>query len=430
MDYAAAVAYLDEHASYDKTGRVTSPSLDHITRLVNAMGEPQHAYPVIHVTGTNGKGSTAQMITRLLMAQGLSVGTYTSPHLERVNERLARSAAPIDDDDFAEQIAAIADLEGVTGVRPSYFEACTAAAFRWFADIAVDVAVIEVGLLGRWDATNVVTAQVAVITNIGMDHNEFAGPTLVDIAREKAGIIKPSSAAVIGELEPELVAVLSQPEAATRLRRGVDFETAGNQLAVGGRLVDLRTPTTIYPEVYVPLHGAHQGDNAVDRPGRHRGVLRRATRARRGRGGLRGRRRPGPLRDPRAPAARDRRRRPQPARRRHVRPGLLRRLRARGPADPRGRHPPRAEGDARGAAGRRVRRGRGLHRSLAPRRAGRGRRQRGRGPSAATRCSRFDTVGEACRWALRSADGDDAVLAAGSLYVAGEARRTLLALHP
>ena len=150
------------------------------------------------------------MVTRLLMAQGLTVGTYTSPHLERVNERLARNAEPIGDEEFAEQIAAIADLEGLAGVRPSYFEACTAAAFRWFADIAVDVAVVEVGLLGRWDATNVVDAQVAVVTNIGMDHNEFAGPTLADIAREKAGIIKPGSAAVIGEVDPELVAVLER----------------------------------------------------------------------------------------------------------------------------------------------------------------------------------------------------------------------------
>ena len=262
MDYADALAYLDEHASYEKTGRVTSPTLEPITRLVAAMGDPQLSHPVIHITGTNGKGSTAQMITRLLMAQGLSVGTYTSPHLERVNERLARNAEPISDEEFAEQIAAVADLEGLTGVRPSYFEACTAAAFRWFADIAVDVAVVEVGLLGRWDATNVVQAQVAVITNIGMDHTEFAGPTLADIAREKSGIVEPSSAVVIGETDPEVVAVLSEPPAATRLLRGVDFETAGNQLGVGGRLVDIRTPTTIYPEVFVPLHGAHQGDNA------------------------------------------------------------------------------------------------------------------------------------------------------------------------
>ncbi|MGI9053122.1 MAG: bifunctional folylpolyglutamate synthase/dihydrofolate synthase [Ilumatobacteraceae bacterium] len=263
MDYAAALAYLDEHASYEKTGRITSPSLDPITRLTEAMGEPQRAYPVIHLTGTNGKGSTAQMLTRLLAAQGLSVGTYTSPHLERINERLARNGEPISDEEFAEQIAAIADLEGLTGVRPSYFEACTAAAFRWFADIAVDVAVVEVGLLGRWDATNVADGQVAVVTNIGMDHNDLAGPSLVDVAREKAGIIKPGSAAVIGETRPELVDVLSIEPAAARLCRNVDFETAGNHLAVGGRMVDIRTLTTIYPDVFVPLHGAHQGDNAT-----------------------------------------------------------------------------------------------------------------------------------------------------------------------
>ena len=128
---------------------------------------------MIHVTGTNGKGSTSQMITRLLMAQGLTVGTYTSPHLELVNERIARNSEPIGDDDFAEQIAAVANLEGLTGVRPGYFEAVTAAAMRWFADVAVDVAVVEVGLLGRWDATNVVDAQVAV------DHQHRHGPQRV-----------------------------------------------------------------------------------------------------------------------------------------------------------------------------------------------------------------------------------------------------------
>ena len=178
MDFREALAYLDDHASYDTTGRIESPTLERIQRLTSAMGDPQHTYPVIHVTGTNGKGSTAQMITRLLMASGLTVGTYTSPHLDRVNERMSRNSEPIGDDDFAEQINAVADLEGLVGVRPSYFEAVTAAALRWFSDTAVDVAVIEVGLLGRWDATNVVDAQVAVVTNIGMDHNEFAGPTL------------------------------------------------------------------------------------------------------------------------------------------------------------------------------------------------------------------------------------------------------------
>jgi dihydrofolate synthase/folylpolyglutamate synthase len=263
IDVAAAFAYLDAHASYDTTGRIESPSIDVITAFCGAMGDPQDAAPVIHVTGTNGKGSTAQMISRLLVADGLTVGTYTSPHLERVNERITRNGEQISDEDLAEQIAAVADLELIVGLRPSYFEILTAAAFRWFADVAVDVMVIEVGLLGRWDATNVATGDVAVITNIGMDHTEFAGPTLADIAREKAGIIKPTSAAIIGETEPELIEIFQSAGAATTFVRGSDFETTSSRLAVGGRLLDLRTPTTIYPDVYLPLHGAHQGDNAI-----------------------------------------------------------------------------------------------------------------------------------------------------------------------
>lgn len=263
MNYAEALSYLDDHASYDKTGRIDSPTLERMRRLVEVMGDPQFAYPVIHVTGTNGKGSTTQMITRLLMAHGLTVGTYTSPHLERLNERIARNAEPISDDDFADQIAAIANLEAIAGVRPTYFEAVTAAAYRWFADVAVDVAVVEVGLLGRWDATNVCEAQVAVVTNIGMDHNEFAGPTLEHIAREKAGIVKPASAVVIGETRPELVEIFVGAGGAANLVRGEDFDVIENQLALGGRFVDIRTPTTVYSEVFVPLHGRYQADNAA-----------------------------------------------------------------------------------------------------------------------------------------------------------------------
>ncbi len=263
MSYADALAYLDAHASYEKTGRIESPTLERMQALVSAMGDPQLAQPVIHVTGTNGKGSTSQMITRLLAAHGLTVGTYTSPHLERINERISRNGESISDDDFAEQIAAVADLELLTGVRPSYFEAVTAAAFRWFADEAVDVAVVEVGLLGRWDATNVCDAQVAVVTNIGMDHNEFAGPTKRHVALEKAGIVKPGSAVIIGDTDPEMVQVFRDAGGAAWLQRGEDFDVLENNLALGGRFVDLRTPTTVYPDVFVPLHGRHQGDNAV-----------------------------------------------------------------------------------------------------------------------------------------------------------------------
>jgi dihydrofolate synthase/folylpolyglutamate synthase len=263
VNYREALAYLDEHAGYETTGRITSPSLDRIERLVGAMGDPQSAYPVIHITGTNGKGSTAQIITRLLVAQGLSVGTYTSPHLETVNERLARNGENISDDDLAEQIAAIADLEGVAGVRPSYFEILTAAAYRWFADTAVDVAVVEVGLLGRWDATNVADGRIAVVTNVGFDHTEFAGPHLSDVAAEKAGIIKPDSFLVLGETDPDLAGIFRAEMSAGVIEREHDFAVDDNNLALGGRLLSLHTPLAAYTELFLPLHGRHQGDNAV-----------------------------------------------------------------------------------------------------------------------------------------------------------------------
>jgi dihydrofolate synthase/folylpolyglutamate synthase len=262
LNYAEALAYLDQHANYDISGRINSPSTERIQRLLAAMGDPQHAAPVVHITGTNGKGSTAQIVTRLLMAQGLTMGTYTSPHLQRVNERIARDGEPIADDELAEQFAAMADLEVLTGVRPSYFELCTAAAFRWFADIAVDAMVVEVGLLGRWDATNVVDSAVAVVTNVGLDHTEYAGPTRADIAREKAGIVKPASTLVLGETDAALQHIFREEGPARTWERDVDFACGDNQLALGGRVLDLRTPAAEYPGVFLPLHGAYQGDNA------------------------------------------------------------------------------------------------------------------------------------------------------------------------
>ncbi|MGA1745930.1 MAG: dihydrofolate synthase, partial [Ilumatobacteraceae bacterium] len=153
---ARATAFLESHSVYEKTGRIESPSTANIERLVQLLGDPHLAYRTIHVTGTNGKGSTTQVISRLLTAHGLKVGTYTSPHLERVNERMCINGEPIGDDQLAENVLAIADLEQLVGTRLSYFEVMTAVAFRWFADSAIDVGVIEVGLLGRWDATNVV----------------------------------------------------------------------------------------------------------------------------------------------------------------------------------------------------------------------------------------------------------------------------------
>ncbi|MFZ9355837.1 MAG: bifunctional folylpolyglutamate synthase/dihydrofolate synthase [Ilumatobacteraceae bacterium] len=255
--------FLESHSVYEKTGRIESPSLANIERLMQLLGEPQRAYRTIHITGTNGKGSTSQMVTKLLMAHGLTVGTYTSPHLERVNERMMRNGLPIDDDEFAENVLAIAELEPLVGRRISYFEILTAVAFRWFADSAIDVGVIEVGLLGRWDATNVVESDVAVLTNISLDHTEFAGPTHAHIAREKVGIVKSNSVFLQGETRPDVQEILAAAPCAKRVVRDEHFEVLENELAVGGRLVSVRTTRAEHRELFVPLHGRHQGDNAA-----------------------------------------------------------------------------------------------------------------------------------------------------------------------
>jgi dihydrofolate synthase/folylpolyglutamate synthase len=237
--------------------------LDRMRRMVELLGDPHAAYPVIHLTGTNGKGSTARMITALLVARGLSVGTYTSPDLERVNERLAWNGEPIADEDFVEVLEGIRHCEAVLDEPPTRFEILTAAAFGWFADIAVDAAVVEVGLGGRWDATNVADALVAVVTNVSLDHQEVIGPTRADIAREKAGIVKPDSLLVLGETDPHLAAIFRSVAARDVWQRDEEFGCVDNRLAVGGRLLELRTPGASYADVALPVHGAHQGDNAA-----------------------------------------------------------------------------------------------------------------------------------------------------------------------
>ncbi len=264
MDLTAALHYLDSHVNLEATaGRVEGLSLERMRSLVSVLGDPHLAFPVIHVTGTNGKGSTVRMITELLREAGLAVGTYTSPHLETVNERLAYDAAPIPDDELAAVISDLAALESLLDRRPSYFELLTAGAFRWFADRAVDVAVVEVGLLGRWDATNVVESQVAVLTNVGHDHTDGAGDWRRRIAEEKSGIVKPGSTFVLGETDAELRDVFAAAPAAETWLRDRDFGCDRNMLALGGRLVDLRTPAGTTDEIHLPIHGAFQGDNAA-----------------------------------------------------------------------------------------------------------------------------------------------------------------------
>jgi dihydrofolate synthase/folylpolyglutamate synthase len=268
-DLDQAIAWLDGHVNFESVAltRRSLPTLDRMRQLVRLLGDPQDAFPAIHLTGTNGKGSTAAMATALLGAQGLTVGTYTSPNLSRVNERLSRNGEPIDDEAFLEVLQTLARVEPMMEDPPTRFELLTAAALLWFGDEAVDVAVIEVGLGGQWDSTNVVDGEVAVITNVSFDHTEVLGPTLEDIASDKAGIFKSGSRVVIGETDPTLVALLRdravRAGAVEVWVRGEAFGCTANRVAVGGRLIDVRTPGGAYGEVLVPLHGAHQGDNAA-----------------------------------------------------------------------------------------------------------------------------------------------------------------------
>jgi dihydrofolate synthase/folylpolyglutamate synthase len=264
-----ALGWLDSFIDYESAmpSRRAVPTLERMWALMALLGDPQQAYQVVHLTGTNGKGSTAEMCTALLSQMGLSVGTYTSPNLSEVNERLSLHGRPIEDGAFTELLSVVASAVDAMEERPTRFEILTAAALRWFADEAVDVAVIEVGLGGTWDCTNVVKAQVAVITNISYDHTEVLGPTLEGIASDKAGIVKTGSTAVVGERDPGLVDVIAtrafEAGAAGVLVGDRDFSLGANRLAVGGRLVDVITPSARYDEVLVPLHGAHQGTNAA-----------------------------------------------------------------------------------------------------------------------------------------------------------------------
>jgi dihydrofolate synthase/folylpolyglutamate synthase len=275
-----ALEWLDGHVNLEAivAGRaVRHPTLERIRVLASVMDDPQASCPVVHVTGTNGKGSTVRMVTSLLAAEGLTVGTYTSPHLERLNERIAANGAPISDEALAEVLAALRDLEpfvatmvpepGAEASQLTWFELMTAAAYRWFADGAVEAAVVEVGLGGRFDATNIADGAVAVVTNIDLDHTELLGPTRSHVAAEKAGIVKKDSVLVLGETDPELLPIFEaeaeRAGAAETWLRDRDWGCEVNRLALGGRLLDLRTPGARYEEVFLPLAGAHQGDNAA-----------------------------------------------------------------------------------------------------------------------------------------------------------------------
>ncbi|HET9076039.1 MAG TPA: Mur ligase family protein [Acidimicrobiales bacterium] len=268
-----ALAWLDSHQNMERmlagSRAERVPDLSRMAALVDALGHPERTAPVIHVTGTNGKTSTARCLTSLLTAKGLRVGTFTSPHLAQLNERIAADGEPIDDRSLLAALGLVAAVEpliagagsGPSRSGPTWFEIMTAAAFVYFSDRPVDVMVLEVGMGGRWDATNVADASVSVVTNVGLDHVEFLGPTRAHVAAEKAGVIKPGSTLVLGETDPSLVPIFSAESPASLWLAEREWACYANQLAVGGRSLDLRTPGSSYEAVWLDLHGAHQGLN-------------------------------------------------------------------------------------------------------------------------------------------------------------------------
>ncbi len=263
-------AWLEAHVNLESVGvpvgtsrRATHPTRSRIESLVALLGSPQLEYPVVHLTGTNGKTSVARLATALLVEAGLSIGSYTSPHLERVNERIAWNGHDIDDVTLDELLTLVATIEPHLPEIPSFFEILTGVAYRWFADVAVDAAVVEVGLGGRWDATNVAHGQVAVVTNVSVDHVEFLGPTRLEIAEEKAGIVEPGATLILGETDAEIQAPFLERGAARVLTRDRDFAVTENRVAHGGRLITVDTPEARYDDVFLSLHGAHQADNAA-----------------------------------------------------------------------------------------------------------------------------------------------------------------------
>ena len=249
-----------------------APSLGRIRALTELLGDPQHAYPVIQVAGTNGKGSTAAMIESLLRADGLRTGRFTSPHVTSVTERITIDGAPISEERFdatwqeIEPYVALVDERLIDGVEMTFFEIITAMAYAAFADAPVDVAVVEVGLGGTWDATHVADAGVAVITPIDLDHTHLLGSTVAEIAREKAGIIKPGAHAILAGQSVEAAQVLLErciEMGALPQREGIDFGVIHRQVAVGGQLIRINGAEGPVDDIFLPLHGAHQAGNAA-----------------------------------------------------------------------------------------------------------------------------------------------------------------------
>lgn len=250
------------------------PTLDRVAAVMELLGDPQRSFRVIHLTGTNGKTSTTRMIEGLCREHGLRTGRFTSPHLHSIRERIAVDGAPVSAQvlvDAWDEVAPIIELVDARsaaedGPRMTFFEVLVVLAYAVFADAPVDVAVVEVGMGGRWDATNVADGDVAVVTPIDIDHTHFLGSTVGEIAFEKAGIVKPGAALVAAGQDDAVAAILAErceEVGARRYAADEDFGVTDREVALGGQLLAIRGVAGEYDEIFLPLHGAHQGANAA-----------------------------------------------------------------------------------------------------------------------------------------------------------------------
>lgn len=265
---AGRLAQVEQEILARRPEHSIDPTLDRISSLVTLLGDPQRAYPVIHITGTNGKTSTARMTERLLRARGLRTGLFTSPHLSSFRERIRVDGVPVTAERFIEayeELSPYLDLvDSQQPARLSFFEVLCGMAFAVFADAPVDVAVLEVGLGGTWDSTNVADGAVAVVTPIALDHTRWLGTTVEEIATEKSGIIKPGAIAVLAQQPPSVAEILMRRAAevgATVAREGLEFGVLDRELAVGGQQVSVRGLLGDYEGLFLPLFGAHQAGN-------------------------------------------------------------------------------------------------------------------------------------------------------------------------
>jgi dihydrofolate synthase/folylpolyglutamate synthase len=273
-DYAEDAARVEEELLARIGEAAPRPRLEPTRRVTDLLGDPQRAYPIIHITGTNGKTTTARLIESILRAYGLRTGLMTSPHLVNINERIVIDGNPISDerlvanwDDIQPYFLMVdTELEGEGEPPLTYFEALTALAYAAFADAPVDVAVVEVGMGGEWDSTNVGDGQVAVIGPIALDHTQRLGSTVEEIARTKSGIIKPLAEVVTAIQNPAALAEIARAVELTESilhAEGPAFELESSEVAVGGQSITVRGLAATYEDLYLPLYGDHQGHNAA-----------------------------------------------------------------------------------------------------------------------------------------------------------------------